>query len=523
MQNNLPHPSQAPDFAIDLSGNGSFLFDPRELFSSEFSLSDTKLYAKLVTEITQTIWDQSQKEGLLNKLLLSKTYIASELSYAISMVDLVRYVKQKEIKGFYRCEKLSPFILGRKTESLKYNKDISITGKIKNSFALYGQKFLLFIQSIFNKNNLIITLSNYNVSYMKSYGKILLLRRPNVFFGRKCKLTKQVELDIQSTFDDLLTQIDKILLKHQLTLDQKNYSILRSYILNELEAIYMDYKFLKWFFGKRKFSFFCGTCVSYRSGLFAFLAQESGGKAYMIYHGYGTFGHTEEPNCTELLKGTTILMSSKMLIEDGESLKAFLPKGAKTSTFELLQESPFKKYTPYTLPKKQIKHVAVMDLSAPRLSLLSYVYLGVNLSNFLADAGFIVTYKVHPESSWKRFDSILSKNINIEERKYEEVYEQYDAIIYLENVSSTLAMNLGSNKFIFAPEDGWHEKFWIPRVDKALRKRCIYFPATIKENGLHEIDKEYLLEKLKNPPPFDYTGFYEFIGMENQSEQVLCT
>lgn len=376
----------------------------------------------------------------------------------------------------------------------------------KDLVATFAQAFLLRLIQL-GRSTPRLTASAEGYYPPDRFGRIFRLRRidavPRVFRPRlrkdECAGLQRVATRIMEKFLSFSSQQGE-------EFDQEVLRQLSLYVSETLKRAWQAYRAYQMFFGKIRFSYYERSLVPYHSALIAAVATGNGGPVFSTYH--GVCQTASEPDIVTMAYASTFLAPTEAFADDARELQGFLPDKLRPAQIENYNDDlHYRRFLKKDKPRQVIKTVAIIGrhivMRYSAFNMLEFPYyldLEKKLGQTLADAGFQVVYKAHPESDWRHFEEYFDPRIKIDWRPFEKVMNEFDATIFHFGASSTLPHILGSHQALFMIEDDWHEKrIWPNRLQRFFKEYATFLPGRIGENGLIEWDKETILGRMRAP------------------------
>lgn len=176
------------------------------------------------------------------------------------------------------------------------------------------------------------------------------------------------------------------------------------------------------------------------------------------------------------------------------------------------------------IKKPLIKENKIMFLSAYKGNIIDLAYnindfiildFEIRLLNYFKKGNYDIIYKPHPSIFRPKLnESIISKlDINVELKKFEEVYENYDVFIFDSIRTTTFATALKSGRSIVLLIHD-HADSYDQQGLKILSKRCGIVKTRMNTNNRLELDWETLNSTIEKSHGLrDSQYVYDYIGM----------
>lgn len=491
-----------PGYALDLYPNKALLFDPKAIGQVLWP-NDARLPADLNLELTDFFYRLLGEDEFApaNQTLHSLFYLTGVLSFNLSFYNLA----QNPVEGFFR-DRTQPLVTIGEGARIQAS-----DSHLKDYIATKCQKILLCAAQMLGRKPKLTMLVNSSVYSPDKFGKITRLRRPQAMLSvEHSKVTPEEAESVQKLVDVVQQKIVDLAGHHKISLDTETTEQIKAYIGGEINRTYGDLKAVQSFFGSSVFTFFERSLTPYLQSLISTVCRRNGGQAYSTYH--GVCQTASEPDVATMVNASTFWGITDGFTDDARELSEKIP--AAIRHFEignLGQEEHYTRFLKNDRPRDRIKRVAIMGRHVVMrtsafntLEFPAYLDIERKMSSLLVEQGYEVTYKAHPESSWRHFDSYFDPRIKIDWRPFEPVMDEFDALYYHFGASSTLPHALGSHLHIFMLQDGWHDiRIWPNRIQKHYQQYCNMLPGVISDSGLIEFDKEEILKAFENPKVFN--------------------
>lgn len=491
-----------PEFALDLYPNKALLFDPHIIGKIQWP-NMPSLPADLNLALTNYFYDLIGNDEFApaHHGLHSLYYLTGVLSFNISFYHLA----QSKTAGFFRDETKPLLTMGDGART-KESENV-----LKDFIATKGQKFLLRAASIFGMRPNITLLANTSIYPEKQFGKIFRIRRPEAILSiEKTHLNAQEQSSAKKLSAAIFAKAISLAHENNIDLDDDTKNSLQAYVAKEVLRANKDLKAVKKFIGYTKCIYFERSLTPYLQSLISTACRHNGGQAYSTFH--GVCQTASEPDVATMANASVFWGVSEAFTDDAKELSEKIPEKIRHYEIKNLgQEDHYKKYLKNDSPRKEIRHVAIMGRhivmrtsAFNTLEFPAYLDIENKMCSLLLAHGYEVTYKAHPECSWRHFDQFFDPRVKIDWRPFEGVMNEFDALYYHFGASSTLPHALGSHLHIFMLADGWHDvRIWPSRIQNFYRQYCNMLAGRINENGLIDFNAQDVLNAFKNPVAFD--------------------
>lgn len=500
---------------LHLYPNGALLFDPDSIGTFIWPNRVT-LPADLNRELTIFQMGLIADENLqpYNQVLRALYSLPGILAFNISYYQLATLTEDQGLPGFTR-DSSKPLMTIDNSKVKKTRKP-----DCRDYLATYGQKLLLSLLFLI-KTNLQLTASAPKYYPTEIFGEIYRLRRadaiPRVL---RQKINHQDKIGLMKISSRLLQEMDRLTTKHSIHLDEHVRELIRQHIDDTLENSWQDLQAYTAFFGQKPFSYFERSLTPYQSALIATACHAAGGEAHSTYH--GVCQSAGEPDIVTMANARHFWAPTEAFADDARALSGFIPENLRHYDICCYGDTThYRHFIRNDSPRKTIRNIAiigrhvVMRYSAfNMLEFPFYLDLEKRIGSLLADNGYEVTYKAHPESDWRHFDRYFDPRVKIDWRPFEAVMDEFDAVIYHFGASSTLPAALGSHQHLFMIKDGWHnQRIWPPRLIRFFEEYANMLPATIGDDGLIHWDEKTIL---------DIFSHAKSVSPENRIRDFFC-
>jgi hypothetical protein len=504
---------------ISLGPKGVIQLDAQVLGRPDFRMPlDPRLASWIAHDVYDVIWSiHASRSSPLSFLLMARSRIASALGIGISAWAMARQLRIAPMSGWsVSADEPKLEFFNRVIDSPI---DHTRLNKIKVKLGLVAQFILLRLVDVLGFQRPVLQVSNDPLDPALGRKWVWRIRGFTSLFDRPARLRPDDERNIALLAGDVLQQLERALARRAVPLTEYARKRIGEFLESELRRACSDWRNLQRWFGRRRFDFYGGTVCSYGRALVAFLATKNGGDAHSTVHGGNVYGNTFEGNLMELFNASVAWVPSEKAARNARAIVERRCPSLNIAALRVQSENPLLKYDRPHATVGRIRRIVVMgapvvlEISAiGALQAPCYIDIEKRLCDLLAQQGYDITYKPHPENSWRGHHLIFDPRVQIEYRPYEQIENGADAVIYAFHVSSTLITDLGSSRKIFLLRDGWHESFWLPSVWQELESRCEVIPARLDEMGRIQIDEASTLQRLSSTVPVNRNGFYEFIG-----------
>ena len=497
---------QAPDYALDLYSDGTLLFDPHAIGTFPWPNPITlpgDLNIELTNIFYQMLVDDSLKPA--NDVLRTLFYLAGTLSFSLSHYNLVQRVSVQGSSGIFCAPDTN--LIAAITKNTDHDKE-NLKPTIKDLIAVYSQKWLLRIGH-FLGYRWKIALARHNIYKPEKFGKVLILRRFKAIFRvEKSVLSLEEKKQVKVLTQKITEHVQSLSKKYQIILSNDIMIQIDSYVEREISRAYLDLKSVQNFFGKMNFDVFERSLTPYGQSLLASVCIQNGGVAHSSFH--GTCHSANEPDIATIVNCLVFWGITEAFTQDANELSERIPEKVRHFEIRNMDEKEYyKNFIKNGTSRDQIKHVAIMGRNVVHYSAFNslefhtYFELEKRVGNILLNNDFKVTYKAHPDCTWKHFDKFFDPRVKIDWRPFEEIMNEFDALFFHFGASSTMPHALGSNLHIFMLQDGWHDiRLWPSRIQEFFKTYANMVPGYFTEEGLIDLDEEKFLRLLKNPVTF---------------------
>lgn len=501
--------------SLRLYPNGALQFDPACIGSFPWP-NQVTLPADLNRALTRLqmnlIADQTLHPH--NQILRALYNLPGILAFNLSYYRLATIACEQNLPGFIR-DNSKPLI------TVEVNQDSKLHGADgKDYIAVYGQKVILTLLSLM-RIDLRLTASAPGYYPVRISGNLWRLRRadaiPRVL---RQSISDTDKSNLAQLTSRILTEVERLGVQNDIHIEPETQKLLSQFIQNTLENSWQDLQAYRRFFGQNIFSYFERSLTPYQSALIATACQTAGGETHSTYH--GVCQSAGEPDIVTMANACHFWAPTEAFADDARTLSDFIPKDLRHYDICCYDdERHYQRFIRNDMPRDHIKKVAiigrhvVMRYSAfNMLEFPFYLDLEKRLGQLLSDQGYQVTYKAHPESDWRHFDRYFDQRVTIDWRPFEDVMDEFDAVIYHFGASSTLPPALGSHQHLFMIKDGWHDqRIWPPRLIHFFEEYANMIPATIGTNGLVVWDEKAILKTFLHPKP---------VHPENRVKDFFC-
>lgn len=486
---------------LRLYPNGALLFDPIAIGSFRWP-NHVTLPADINRELTVFQMDLIADQTLqpCNNVLRALYSLPGVLAFNMSYYRLASLSISQNLPGFIRDSEKELITVSMPDADQPEKRNL------KDCLATYGQGCLLSLAAAL-KMKLQLTASAPDYYPAKEFGSIYRLRRADAIprvLGKPCSPQEKDSLSHLTSL--LMSEVDRQSQKYSILLNSETRTLLCTYVQLTLEAGWRDLQAYRRFFGKTSVSYFERSLTPRQNALIATACHAVGGAAHSTYH--GVCQSAGEPDIVTMANARFFWAPTKAFRDDAEALSGFIPKELRQYDIRCYDDDThYRRFIRNDKPRQSIKSVAiigrhvVMRYSAfNMLEFPFYLDLEKRLGTLLADQGYQVTYKAHPESDWRHFDRYFDPRIKIDWRPFEAVMDEFDAVIYHFGASSTLPPALGSHQHLFMIKDGWHDRrIWPPRLIRFFDEYANMIPATIGGDGLIQWNEKTILDMLAHP------------------------
>ncbi|WP_412557530.1 hypothetical protein [Thalassospira sp. MIT1370] len=501
---------------LDLYPNRSMLMAPSALGNVSWPNKIT-LPADLNYYITHKIWEYiSDHDDDIADCLSCIMYITGAISYNISFFSLAKSRDFKSGGGVLFSVNFSYSDLFAYSSPYS-RRDLKVKGMIKG-----------FISRIYNRVNIlkasfvsgvpVLTITNDRI-VQDMCGAPVLLRNPTSIISRSERPSRSGNTQkIDQCAGILSSFVSEAIESSGVEVDNKFRDLIEDYISIEVSKVFADLSKVKRFFKGRKFHLVERSLSPYLISLFAAVCRRNGGQVHSTYH--GVCQTANEPDISTMINSSVFWGVSEAFCDDANALIKRLPPGVDRKKIKNLDLKGLQdRFLRANVLRKKIKHVAIMGRQVVMrysafntLEFPAYLKLERDVAIWLLKNGYKVTYKAHPESDWRHFDTYLPEGVLIDWEPFEEVVDQYDAFFYHFGASSTLPAALGSGAHVFMLKDGWHDvKLWPPRLQAYFEIYCNMVSAQLSQQDFISLDYAELERKLREPAEVSvYDRIYDF-------------
>ncbi|QQG36330.1 MAG: hypothetical protein HYS17_00620 [Micavibrio aeruginosavorus] len=488
---------------LRLYPNGALLFDPAAIGSFRWPNPAT-LPADINRELTifQMGLIANSDSAPYNQVLRALYNLPGILAFNLSYHRLAILAERQHLPGFIRNPDKSLITIdGFDTEAPQ-------KADFKDYLATYGQKLRLELLSVLGAG-VQLTASAPGHYPREKFGVIRRLRRADAIprvLRNGCDKSDKDGLGRLASL--LMEEVGRLNLKYEIHLDSDTQDLLHRYVRLSLERGWQDLQAYIKFFNKSRISYFERSLTPRQSALIATACHANDGEAHSTYH--GVCQSAGEPDIVTMANARHFWAPTPAFMEDAHALSPFIPEKLRHYDIRCYEDmTHHRRFIRNDKPRETIRNIAiigrhvVMRQSAfNMLEFPFYLDLEKRLGILLADQGYQVTYKAHPESDWRHFSSYFDQRIKIDWRPFEAVMDEFDAVIYHFGASSTLPPALGSHQHLFMIKDGWHDRrVWPPRLTRFFEEYANMIPATIGENGLIQWDEKTVAGLFLQPKP----------------------
>tara|TARA_R110000796_G_scaffold11478_2_gene38262 strand:+ start:168353 stop:169708 length:1356 start_codon:yes stop_codon:yes gene_type:complete len=433
-------------------------------------------------------------------------YMTGSLSYNISYYNISKNKDFKDGEGFKfsfsnRFDFFSPGSPygDRKTNFLTKMKDVASV--VFNKFNIFRFHFLS------KKPDFTIT----NQSIIKNIVQnAFLIRRPRaILYVIPAKLDDDDKKELEKCAQLFRGFFRKAIVDCDINADEIFLQQVDQYILEETVKVFKDFSRVKRLFGKKPFNLYERSISPYVISLIASASRRNGGEVHSTYH--GVCQTANEPDISTMIRCTYFWGITDAFADDARELIEALPKAVDRNKIRNMKldylvsgDLRDEKESP---PIKRIAIIGrplLMRYSAfNTLEFPVYLKFERDLARWLVARGYDVTYKAHPESDWRYFDTFLPDGVKVDWAPFEKVCHNYDAAFFHFGASSTMPNAISSSMHIFMLQDGWHDiHLWPTRMQEYFKEHFNMVPGRISQTEFISLDFKVFEELLLNPKPF---------------------
>lgn len=502
-----------------IGANGVVRADPSHFGTETFRIpGDPCAIGRLSAELFDAAMQIDDQNGAVRKLILLRSRSIAVISIGLATLKLVRDLEQKPLPGF---------VVDSTASALSFFDepiDSPSPSRWRARFAILVQWIALKAIDLLRVPRPMLQVSTEAIEPLLDKAPVWRIRSFPALMGRKRKITQSEESFLNDATNVFYEQIETVARRNEIEWNASERDQMRSFIMKEFRETHSDLQNFRDWFGRRKFSFYGGSVAGYGRALLATVARETGGEAHGTIHGGNVFAQLLSANVVELLNASTFWNPSDQVASNAGQVAANLAPRLPVANLRVAAVNELVRYyKPGEMPEK-IRTVAIMGAQAvwrysagAVMQAPCYVDAEIRLAGILIDAGYNVIYKAHPENTWRHHDKYLDARVRVDYRKWEDVQDSVDAVLYLFPFSSTLISDLGSTRHVFLIEDGWHNEHWLLSAWKTLSRRCEVVAGEIDNRGRMIFDQQQLLSALAKPAAFDRAAFLEFIGSQRES------
>ena len=474
----------------------------------------------------------NENDNDIGDIVLIKSKIYYELAnilYAIKLVDELKRLGRRIVysdKSFYFKGLIERGIPEYTFIENYESKPIPVLRQLMTKIARLRDNIACRLYFALSKDEMPIVVTRRSILNRKYFKQ--LPRRPvclfdcGTIFKRKTTLSDDILRSLKNTIALFTGKMCEIADRYSVPLSQAQKAFMRDYMTRQFNKAAEDYIGIKETLRDlRKFHVISGSHGSYLARLLGLAAKRVGGKATNFSHGYDVFTCLRKIHSIEDWSTTdeyVIQLESSVPRINKVIQKYPIPRNNRvefvpeecTSLQDLYRRKKGMK-----LPEN-IKTVMVMGFSyiidfvrSDQLPDLVYLDYETRLIDFLADRGYKILYKKHPDGMLKGdILKIFGEKATVIHDRFEDVMDEGDAFLFSAAGSSTWSPAVCTQKPIIYINNNWHD-IWFPEVYELVKKRCRVVSGWFDERNRYIFNEKELLDVLSQKVEPPNTEFLE--------------
>jgi hypothetical protein len=474
-----------------------------------------RIGSRIVNEYSELI--KKEPDSRLRAILIAQNKLVLELSGIFHSLLILERLSRNNYEPLYRDDTIFfPSILGKNKKINgvfeRYRNKIVPTerrgkgGRLRMALLWLYRKIVLFSKS----ETTIFSLNANSNFYLDTYAKETKKKikfYPIDEYKKSPFIVSSTMIDIDEIRSKTINILERLGLSYQLDIP----SFIIDYLNKLITEVFLETNYqIEFYYRKlsriKPSNFFIPSLghIDYRS--FGLAAKIAGHKVVGSSHGnsIGMFDIQLRAFIDLSIVDIFLVVTEYSAKNYRKLQKKYLNGISETNVFSVNSDFYRELMTTHTKlkPLSELKHVMVIEypLTETRHNKYSFwpyqLKLMLKVGDFLKREGLSTTMKRHPDRILESDDLYLISYDHQLTQRFEDVFEQADAFLFMNITSTTFGFAMTTNRpiFIFSV---WLDEVWEEMIP-LIEKRCIVIPSWIDENGSFYFDEEFFSSILKS-------------------------